>query len=586
MHFEEITLEGFGSFREQTTFRLDRPGINILRGKIGSGKTTILSSLFWCLYGDKLKENSSINTWEHLRDESYQGTLVRLNFFIGNRYYSLVRCDSYKGKIDGVNGNNNIFLFDDGNKRVNLGKGKRIQQANLEKLLGYSSDLFKNSIIFGQKLKRIIEESGPKKKKVFEEAFDMMYISNALANVKEEYKEERSTLEKLNDKIDSIRKSLKLNRQLYRSYLRTESMFHENRQKELDRLSGEMLELKEMESKTSSKLAELTLYDEDEIRNRITSAKKKIRQVENGISDFNTHIKIYRKKLDSLKENKCPECSSILNKKDLKKQKRESKLKLKRFEKDIKKLEKVDISKKEAKISKWQERLRDHENFERDSESLAKIRKKIGKVNEEFLKVKDSKQEMNSGNIKANIEQDRKSLKNLKKGRKISRKKIEIKEWLIKDPLSNSGIKAYLLDELISDVNNVLFNYGTILGYTISFDIDMESSAKDFKQSIRLLSGEVVDYNDLSGGQKQLVDTSVALAIHETIVNLKPVNIMFMDEPFESLDKDSVEIVSELLKSKPSDKSIFIVTHHADFSPLNSNEIKVQLDSDKVSYII
>lgn len=45
--------------------------------------------------------------------------------------------------------------------------------------MGSSFRLFKNTITFGQRLQRIAESSGPDKKALFEEAFEIGYITVA-----------------------------------------------------------------------------------------------------------------------------------------------------------------------------------------------------------------------------------------------------------------------------------------------------------------------------------------------------------------------------------------------------------------------
>ena len=93
-------------------------------------------------------------------------------------------------------------------------------------------------------------------------------------------------------------------------------------------------------------------------------------------------------------------------------------------------------------------------------------------------------------------------------------------------------------------------------------------------------SAAAVEPTRLSGGQKQLVDTSVAFAIHDVISEIRPTNIMFMDEPFESLGLNEIEIVSELVQEKAKNKSLFLITHHPSFNPMNTNDIIVSLDEN------
>lgn len=56
--------------------------------------------------------------------------------------------------------------------------------------------------------------------------------------------------------------------------------------------------------------------------------------------------------------------------------------------------------------------------------------------------------------------------------------------------------------------------------------VDLNSSRKDFVVNINL-EGVEVFYEELSGGQKQLVNLAMALAMNQIITQSKGVNIAF-----------------------------------------------------------
>ena len=114
------------------------------------------------------------------------------------------RVTRYKGYTKMKNA---LILEEDGEEPEN--DDKISTQKRIEEILGYSYDLFKNSIIFGQKLKRLISETGPNKKKVFDDAFEVTYIPKAkkiaelkLIDHKEEFRKKELAWEKLQGKIN------------------------------------------------------------------------------------------------------------------------------------------------------------------------------------------------------------------------------------------------------------------------------------------------------------------------------------------------------------------------------------------------
>ena len=242
------------------------------------------------------------------------------------------------------------------------------------------------------------------------------------------------------------------------------------------------------------------------------------------------------------------------------------------LEDEIKKFnKKIDLLKDSINDIKHNKKLK--KSLESD---LGDTEEELSQLNYEYKKEKKVKLEIKSDKFLEKTQQVELKIKKLNR----SIKKLEIEdnllEWLIKDPLSNSGIKAYIFNSLLSKVNYRLEEYSELLGFNIEFGIDMDSNSKDFYQMI-YKNDLIIPYSDLSGGQKQLVDTSVALAIHDVISSIRPTNILFLDEPFEGLDNESVELISEIITHKAKKQCLFLITH-LPFNPTNSSTIHFSID--------
>jgi len=61
--FDKIIIEGFGSIIKRTTYLLNRVGLNLILGKNGSGKTSLINAICWNLYKQVSKKNSTIEPW-------------------------------------------------------------------------------------------------------------------------------------------------------------------------------------------------------------------------------------------------------------------------------------------------------------------------------------------------------------------------------------------------------------------------------------------------------------------------------------------------------------------------------------------
>lgn len=151
---------------------------------------------------------------------------------------------------------------------------------------------------------------------------------------------------------------------------------------------------------------------------------------------------------------------------------------------------------------------------------------------------------------------------------------VEFYKWAYMDPLSNNGIKAFLFESSMDYLNEILESYSEALGFNILFGIDLNSTKKDFITMISM-DGIEVKYDELSGGQKQLVNLAMALAMNQMISKSKGINIAFLDEVFESLSSDNIELVINLIKKVYKDRNLFLITHQESLPIPNSKVLTV-----------
>ena len=185
IEFNKIYIEGFCSITS-LEMPLNTQKITIVRGPNGYGKSNFLSAIVWALYGNNLKGISDVNTWKKFRTKDYKGTKIELYFKPGDgKIHKIIRCLEYKGEVEGAKGNNRLIYLIDAEPVKD--KTKVQIQALIDKNLGMSYNLFINSIMFGQGMKRLIQESGSDKKNLFEEIFSLNYITKAKKIAQDKY---------------------------------------------------------------------------------------------------------------------------------------------------------------------------------------------------------------------------------------------------------------------------------------------------------------------------------------------------------------------------------------------------------------
>lgn len=165
-----------------------------------------------------------------------------------------------------------------------------------------------------------------------------------------------------------------------------------------------------------------------------------------------------------------------------------------------------------------------------------------------------------SPKYKQKLKEIRKNLRKVDEDFHNKELELENYNWLINDPLGNNGIKAYLFDSSLEFLNKCLDKYSEVLGFRIEFNIDLGTARKEFVTLIER-DGQIIDYDELSGGEKTLCNFSMALAMHEALTASKGVNIILFDEVFESLSSDNVELVTSLIRKYSEGKTVFVITH-------------------------
>lgn len=561
LKFISIKGQGFGSLIEPFSFKFSGLGLIIIRGKNGSGKTSSISLMSWVLYGKTLKEYPNPQTWKRLRPKNWLGTYGEVNFRNNHGKIKVVRCIGWKGEVDGSKGEDGLFLFING-KLYNKTNDKKETQIEVIKQLGMSFDLFKNSIMFGQKLKRIINEPGPIQSKVFEEAFEAQFINDAKIIAESErdilqskITELRNEFSNLVTKHNSKKDELKSTQELIKKFKSDKQDRIALIEKEISRTVKEKKKLDITDYSKKLSLYEDKIDKRDNLIDEIDNLEKTIKREESLLSDI---------RLKKVIKN-CSECGAKLKPSIIAEKQKYFKKSANSLKHKIAELvtKKVTLENKLKHLSvndvEFEELKKNHyltEQNRRLYDSLTdqnrRRKKEVGRIKKEY--VDKSKLVL----IKKDIDKLINSINDVSAEVTKSEKELEDIIWCIKEPLGNKGIKAYIFDSQLKMVNDRLQELSEVLPFRIEFGVDTDTKSKKFYTLVEM-SGGIVDYRELSGGEQQLVNIAIAFAIHD--VTAHSVNALFMDEVFESLDSDNIEIVGDLINDKAKSKEVILVTH-------------------------
>lgn len=536
-----IQIEGFCSIVEPQILPLNIGGTILIKAPNGSGKTTLFSSIAWGLFGKNLKGKTEVNTWKKYRPKDYSGTKVVVTWESEKGVFQVIRCQNYTKKLDdGAKGGNRVILIQDGD--ILKVKGKLKIQEAINQSLGCSFELFTSSIMFGQGMKRLIQESNADKKKIFEEIFNLEYLTVARGIAQDERNQVYTKYRELESEAQSIEREVKLLERSYQELKEKEDSWNKvnkeaisKQKKKLDKIYGEIAGLKShIEDIDYGELSQ-------NLKKLIANQESRIQEAEQ-IQDTPL-LQVVQDTINLIEASKTKQALSNLRKI------------LSSFERAEKlRIELVSARKKLEKAREnysWQENL------------IRRINDLQGTAKEVSREIKDLKsthlREVSPKYLKK-LKKAKKALSGMTTERETLKAQLEDYNWILDDPLSNNGIKAFLFDSSLQALNDNLEKYADTLGFRIEFNIDLDSARKEFVTLIER-DGIIIEYDELSGGEKGLVNLTMCLSLHETLTLSKGINILLLDEVFENLDADNIELVISLIRTLSEGKTIFLISH-------------------------
>lgn len=560
IRFGNIIIEGFCSI-PYLELNLGSKGITVIRGATGEGKTTILSALVWGAYGKNLKGKSDVNTWEKYRPKNYNGTKVEIYFGKDGKTHKITRCLKYKGEVNGAKGKDRLIYEIDAVEVSEKNKGEI--QALINADLGMSYSLFMNSILFGQGMKRLIQESSSDKKDLFEEIFELEYISKARDIAKGYYTEALREYNEINQKYSSS-KEKKQSIQRMLDDLKKQANHVKNDLSSRVKVLEKKLSLL-AKAKKENELKE-TVTHKNRIEQRIQEARDNQKELLNKINDAKKKTKVSLEEFISV-------IIKLLKRGDIKNSLKRL-IEVKKAFGDIERLQ-DKCSKLADKISNYRDKLEELRDQEYEAN---KVQRDIDLTKAEIKKLlSEKKAGVNMGLIKkykTQLSTLSDKLQAIESEMEEKRSKVDNYKWVMDDPLGNRGIKAFLFESSLDILNETLESYSEVLGFSILFYVDIQGVKKDFNTQI-IMDGIEVSYEELSGGQKQLVNLAMAFAMNEVMTKAKGINIAFLDEVFENLSSEYVDLVIGLIRKIYKDKTLYLISHQESLPIPNARVLTV-----------
>lgn len=536
MIVEEIGIKNFRSYgNNEQVLKLNKEKgeLILLQGSNGSGKSSLLSSFEFSLFGKVLSNKRK--KW---------ATLSTLPNRINNELLTRIKFKSGSTDVEVKRGINPNILELTENGIVNDRAGKSNLDDIIEGYVGVDIETFKSFISLSiNDFKNFISLTNEEKQLLLDKLFNLEVINILNGILKELNKNNKLKLSSLDSEIRTLDESIN---SIQRSIDRSIEKEKENTQTEIEEIKNiidskksEYSELKEKIEKIKTKEKELNDNLEEEKKQQILT---------------NSDIRSIQKDIDLYNSGKCPTCKSdfnsehFLNLLTLLIEKKESLNKIKlEIDENIN-----QIRSKQDKLSEISRKA--NNSFNDITYFLRECKQKIEKLQ---LKQSDKPQ-------LPNIEEFEKSIKELdeRKGKSLDdssickNKEIYYKE--LNKIFGEDGVKKSIIAGIVKPINH--FIKENIKKMEMPFEIELDET---FTAEIRHL-GNVIDHDSLSVGENKKLNISILIAYLMLIRTKKFLNVLFLDEVFSSIDMEGIEKILNLIKSFANEYNINIfVVHHA-----------------------
>ena len=578
--FKSIDIQSFQSIGK-THINLEQRGIVSVTGvnnyesnalSNGSGKSSVFSSLFWCLYG---------KTPEGISDPSNRYNLaeceVSVFFDIDSSAYTVTRT---------IHGGSQRLAIQCNGSDITPRNKRDGDNLLRDSILCLQPDLFLSLIYLSQGFASRLSSLQPAARKdrlealtntaekmtAFDEVFKARYTEVGESKLDLDRK-----ISEISGSCDTITQSLeRWNAELSSVANHSDSfVFRDICYTSLDipKLSDQLRQLIDEESEYKQRQAAL-LPQRQSLNNDKYSISSNLNAKNRERSGIVSAI-------DSLcKDSKCPTCGSGLSEDKKAELGVEYKNKLDQCDALIAELTGKCKTLDEAIAVLDKEHQRVQTNYKLLLDKLSATRYIIDNIPKP---VND-----NTFELKKNIAMYESQLDDLKAQQLDTSKAVVVLENKLSvlqhcRQLISKQFRSYMLDAAISFLNSRLSTYSQSLFSNESDKVFMSADS----QRLDIYCGEAL-YDSLSGGERRKVDIAVMLAQRDLSSYLAGMscNILILDEVLESLDESATQVCLSLLEQQASNvDSMFIISHNNYALPVDS-KITVVKGADHIATVI
>jgi DNA repair exonuclease SbcCD ATPase subunit len=569
-----------------------KTGINLITGenkdkggKNGIGKSTIIEAIYWCLFGNTIRE---IKKDKILHNQSKNDCYVLLNFEIisekGVAEYTIERFLD-PAKI--------VITANSSQKDVDVTLST-IPENNdyIKQLIGATEEVFQNAVIMSaNNTVPFMAQKKTDKRKFIEGILNLNIFSEMLLKARSDFNDVKKKNDILSNAFVSLQKNLTT---FEEQKLNSET----KKQEKIDAFNKRI----EDNQKSIEELKNKNLPATKEVNDKITELEEKVNTLKTGVKSFNktkselvtksSNISAEIKQLEKEKQNIinkgniCPTCNREYCEDDIKAVQK----KIKEIDDQLTTLANESFSVNSEKID-WDDKIDEIE------EGIDKINKKIRDLDQikSDIRINEQKISNHEGNIRDCekwIEETKKgdpsidtNIQNTKKEiQKTETELTEIKKTMaildsVKFIVSEEGVKTFIIKKMLNVLNTRLNYYLKLLDTPCKVEFD-----EFFDETIYNEKNKECSYFNFSGGERKRIDTAVLFMFQDILRTQSSIShsLNIYDELFDSaLDDNGVEKILNILRERVQkyNEAIYIVSHKSSTKTNIDNIINLEKEN-------
>ena len=568
--FNSIKIQNFLSVGKEPIEIDFKKGITLITGenkdtggKNGIGKSTISDAIYWCLFGNTirdLKKDKIIHTKS--KGDCEAVLIFKIENEDGVKSYKIIRTIEPS----------KVSLFCNG-EDITPSTIPATDEL-IKHLIGGNEEVFQNSVIMSaNNTLPFMAQKKIDKRKFVEGILQINIFSDMLLKVRSEYNDYKKENDLLSNDFINQQKNLEI--------FEKQKENGEEIKKTKIKLIKEKIETNEsiiLDLKSTS------TSDLNEIKTNILNIENKLKTLDKGLkkiqsentiilnnkAELFSEIQQLKKEKQKIidKGNTCPVCNREYCKEDV--EAVNQKVKDLDLQIDIESKKFKDILKEkelnESKINEINEGItklkNKHKEFSNDLTKEALNKQKIENLleknkeyNDDIIKIENEKYDYDKNIIDCN-----------KKIEDLNEKLLNVKKYLqildsCKFIVSEDGVKTYIIKKLLKILNERL-NF-----YLKTFDAPCKCEFNElFEETIYNDQGKECSYNNFSGGERKRIDVAI-LFMFQDILRLHSgisYSLNIYDELFDSaLDDNGIDKILNVLRLKVEkyQESVYIISH-------------------------